>query len=283
MRGMEQTARPVIGFLTDFGLDGAAATCRGVILGICRDAQIIDICHTVRKYAINDGSYLLAATLPYLPVGVHLAVVDPGVGTERRPITIQARRGDLLVGPDNGLLIEASEKLGGITAVRILENRAFWLPETSATFHARDVFAPVAARLAAGTAAFTALGPPLSPAELVRLRVPEIRTADGVLETVVTYIDSFGNVRLAGGAEDVRAAFGDPGQLGQLTLEFNRTDTTAASREPVRFAQTFGEVEPGDALLYVDSSGKVALADNRGNLAERLGISAGMPVRISRP
>jgi S-adenosylmethionine hydrolase len=112
--------------------------------------------------------------------------------------------------------------------------------------------------------------------------VPEIRTADGVLETVVTYIDSFGNVRLAGGGDDMRAAFGGPGQLAQLTLEFNRTDTTAASREPVRFARTFGEVEPGDALLYVDSSGKVALAENRGNLAERLGISAGMPVRISR-
>ena len=280
---MDRTARPVIGFLTDFGLDGAAATCRGVILGICRDAQIVDICHTVRKYAIGDGSYLLAASLPYLPVGAHLAVVDPGVGTERRPIAIRARRGDLLVGPDNGLLIEASEALGGIDAVRVLENRAFWLPETSSTFHARDVFAPVAANLAAGTAEFDALGPMLTPAQLVRLPSPEVRTADGVLETVVTYVDSFGNVRMAGGEDDLSAAFGEPRQIEQLALEFRRTSVTPASRQLVRHARTFGEVEPGSALLYIDSSGKLALADNRGNVAERLGFAADMPVRISRP
>jgi S-adenosylmethionine hydrolase len=282
MRGMERTARPVIGFLTDFGLDGAAATCRGVILGICRDAQIVDICHTVRKYAIGDGSYLLAAALPYLPVGVHLAVVDPGVGTERRPIAIRARRGDLLVGPDNGLLIEGGEALGGIDAVRVLENRVFWLPETSWTFHARDVFAPVAAHLAAGTAEFEALGPTLPPAELVRLPAPRVRTADGVLETVVTYVDSFGNVRLAGGKSELSAAFGDPDRIGQLSLEFGHSSSASTKRALVRHARTFGDVEPGAALLYIDSSGKLALADNRGNLAERLGIATEMPVRISR-
>jgi S-adenosylmethionine hydrolase len=279
---MDRAARPVIGFLSDFGTDGAAATCRGVILGICRDAQIVDICHTVRKYAIGDGSYLLAASLPYLPVGVHLAVVDPGVGTRRRPIAIQTSRGDLLVGPDNGLLVEASEELGGIESARILDNRSFWLPETSATFHARDVFAPVAAHLAAGTAAFSALGPPLSPAQLVRLQSREARAADGVLETVVTYVDSFGNVRMAGNEDDLRAALGDPTELGQLSLEFSRGGSTEAARELVRYERTFGEVETGSALLYVDSSGKLALADNQGNAAERLGVTAEMPVRITR-
>src|SRR3954469_20634844 len=89
----EHGARPVIGFLTDFGLDGAAAICRGVMLSIARDAQIVDISHTVRKYAIADGAHLLASAVPWLPVGVHVAVVDPGVGTDRRPIAIETARG----------------------------------------------------------------------------------------------------------------------------------------------------------------------------------------------
>src|SRR5918992_3646062 len=160
MRAMSRGERPpVIGFLTDFGLDGAAAACRGVMLSICPDAQIVDICHTVRKYAIRDGAFILRATLPYLPVGTHVGVVDPGVGTERRPIAIRAERGDVLIGPDNGLLPSAGEALGGVLEVRELANRNHWLPDVSSTFHGRDVFAPVAARLAAGDVALADLGP----------------------------------------------------------------------------------------------------------------------------
>ena len=103
--------RPVMGFLTDFGLDGAAATCRAVMLSICRDAQIVDIAHTVRKYAIRDGAFLLRFALPYFPVGVHVGVVDPGVGTERRAIGVRTGRGDVLIGPDNGLLLPPAEAL----------------------------------------------------------------------------------------------------------------------------------------------------------------------------
>jgi S-adenosylmethionine hydrolase len=282
MRGMDRTARPVIGFLTDFGLDGAAATCRGVILGICREAQIVDICHTVRKYAISDGSYLLAGSLPYLPVGVHVAVVDPGVGTQRRPIAIATRRGDVLVGPDNGLLIEAAEALGGIDSARILENRAFWLPETSSTFHARDVFAPVAAHLAAGGASVEELGPAIGPADLVRLHRPAVRAADGVLDTFVTYVDSFGNLRMAGSLDDLRVALPNALDGARLTLEFRGGESTEAVRDIARFARTFGEVDPGSSLLYVDSSGRLALADNQGNAAARLGVTAGIAVRITR-
>src|SRR5918999_1940554 len=146
---------PLIGFLSDFGLDGAAATCRGVMLSICPDVRIVDISHTVRKYAVRDGAFVLRATLPYLPVGVHVGVVDPGVGTARRPIAVRVGRGDVLVGPDNGLLLPAADALGGAIAVRVLENRAHWLPsESSATFHGRDIFAPVTGRLAAGDAAY---------------------------------------------------------------------------------------------------------------------------------
>src|SRR5918999_3179920 len=163
---------PVIGFLTDFGLDGAAAACRGVMLSICPDAQIVDICHTVRKYAIRDGAFILRATLPYLPVGAHVGVVDPGVGTERRPIAVQAERGDVLVGPDNGLMLPAAETLGGVRQAHELTNREHWLPAVSSTFHGRDVFAPVAAHLAAGDIALADLGPQVAVETLARLPKP---------------------------------------------------------------------------------------------------------------
>jgi S-adenosylmethionine hydrolase len=279
---VELPERPIIGFLSDFGLDGAAATCRGVMLGICRDAQIVDISHTVRKFAIRDGGYLLRSSLPYLPVGVHLAIVDPGVGTERRPVALRVGRGDVLVGPDNGLLVPPAEALGGIEAARALVNRAFWLPVTSTTFHGRDLFAPVAAHLAGGSARFEELGPEIAPSDLVRLPVPEARVTDGLLETLVTYVDSFGNLRLAGSRVDLVAAFGELEAESPLTVEFAAHAGDPAIRERVRFAATFAQVPTGTALLYVDSSGRLAVADNQGNVAARLGIAPDRPVRISR-
>src|SRR5437773_7129251 len=124
---------PVITFLSDFGLDGAAAICRGVMLRICPSAQIVDVAHTVRKFSVTDGAFILTMTLPWMPVGVHVAVVDPGVGTDRRPVALRTGRGDVLVGPDNGLLIGAAEALGGNVEARELTNRDLWLPETSST------------------------------------------------------------------------------------------------------------------------------------------------------
>ena len=158
MRAMTSPERPVVTILTDFGLDGAVAACKGVILGICRDAQIIDVGHTIRKYAIRDGAFLLRFSLPYVPIGVHVGVVDPGVGTARRPIAILTGRGDVLIGPDNGLLPPAADALGGATQARELANRDLWLPVTTSTFHGRDIFSPVAAHLAAGKAQFADVG-----------------------------------------------------------------------------------------------------------------------------
>ena len=142
---------PLISFLTDFGLrDPSAAIMRGVVLGIVPDARIVDISHEVHKFAIRDGALLLWCALPYLPVGFHVAVVDPGVGTSRRPLAILTGRGDVLIGPDNGLLIPAAERLGGIVEPRELQNPAYRLPVVTSTFHGRDVFAPAAAHLALG-------------------------------------------------------------------------------------------------------------------------------------
>jgi S-adenosylmethionine hydrolase len=268
---------PVIGFLTDFGFDGAAATCRGVILSICPTAQVIDISHAVRKYAVSDGAFVLRATLPYLPVGVHVGVVDPGVGTDRRSIAIRTDRGDVLVGPDNGLLLPAADAMGGAVEARELANRDLWRPVLSSTFHGRDVFAPTAAHLAAGDASFADLGPELPLATLVRLPPVRARAREGAIETEVTYVDSFGNLRLAGGADDLAVAFGSLQAATEVGALVGGVDIG-----PAFLAPTFGHVEEGATLLYVDSSGDLALAVNQGDMAARTGAGAGTPVVLDR-
>ena len=276
MRLMVPAERPVIGFLTDFGLDGAAAACRGVMIGICRDAQIIDISHTVRKYAIRDGAFILRAALPFLPVGVHIGVVDPGVGTARRPIAIATTRGDVLIGPDNGLLVPAAHALGGPRVARELTNHDLWLPFTTSTFHGRDIFAPVAARLAAGDTPFEAVGTEVPVDGLVELPVVHARVTDREIETQVTYVDSFGNLRLAGGRAELGAAFGeiDDGATFRFSI--------GSAAELAVFARSFGHVKVGATILYIDSTGDLALADNQADLATRIGAAAGMSVIIGR-
>ncbi len=272
---MSQPERPVIGFLTDFGLDGAAATCKGVMLSICRDAQIVDVAHTVRKYAIRDGAFVLRAALPYLSVGTHVAVVDPGVGTSRRPIGIRTGRGDVLIGPDNGLLIPPAEALGGIEEARELANRDLWLPVTTSTFHGRDIFAPVAGHLANGDATFDDIGPSVPVDELVRLPEPEAIVTDGAIDTVVTYVDSFGNVRLAGGSQDLVAAF------GSLTVGNGiAVSVDGAAAQTATFERSFGAIGIGAAILYVDSSGNLALAINQGEFAARHQVASGAAVQL---
>jgi S-adenosylmethionine hydrolase len=268
-----------MGFLTDFGLDGAAATCRAVMLSICRDAQIVDIAHTVRKYAIRDGAFLLRFALPYFPVGVHVGVVDPGVGTERRAIGVRTGRGDILIGPDNGLLLPPAEALGGIEEARELTNRNLWLPVTTSTFHGRDIFAPVAAHLAAGDASFEEVGATLEPDGLVEVPEPAATVRPGTLETVITYVDSFGNARLAGERDALAASLGELRDGLEVTIAIDADGSTL--REDTQFASTFGAVPVGTSLLYIDSLGNLALADNQGNLARRLGIEPDQRVTIT--
>ena len=248
------------------------------MLGIAPDAQIVDIAHGIRKYAIRDGAYLLWCALPYLPVGTHVAVVDPGVGTERLPIAIRAGRGDTLVGPDNGLLVPAAERLGGIAEARTLENRALWLPgATSSTFHGRDIFSPVAARLASGTPVED-VGPALPTDGLVRLDFPRPSIASGELRTAVQYIDSFGNVRLAGDPSDLGSAVGELSDGRRLVLEVDGGQ--GARRASATWERTFGRVVVGATLLYEDSFGQLALADNQGNVAARLDLRVDQTVVV---
>ena len=160
-----------ITFLTDFGLqDDFVGTCHGVIKRIAPEAQIIDITHGIPPQAVLQGALVLANTLPYMPVGVHLAVVDPGVGSHRRPLALRDGEGRLYVGPDNGLLLPAAER-AGITEAHELANPSYALETVSRTFHGRDLFAPAAAHLARGVA-IGELGPPIDPEALVRLELP---------------------------------------------------------------------------------------------------------------
>jgi hypothetical protein len=273
--------RPVISFLTDFGPESAPAICRGVILSIARDAQIIDISHSVSKFAILDGAYLLWSAVPWLPVGVHLAVVDPGVGTDRLPIAIRAARGDVLVGPDNGVLQPAAAVLGGIVEARVLENRALMLPRSSSTFHGRDVFAPVAAHLAIGTP-FDAVGPAIDPGRLVPLAFPAPVAAGGALATSVIFIDSFGNVRLGGVPADLEAVIGPLAPGRPIRVELEAHAGVAASAHTLPWARTFGEQPVGALLVYENSFGGLAIAANQGSAAAALGVTTGRPVRLGR-
>ena len=267
---------PLISLLSDFGLrDPSAAIMRGVILGIAPDARVVDISHEVRKFAIRDGALLLWCALPYLPVGFHVAVVDPGVGTSRLPVAIQAARGDVLIGPDNGLLVAAATKLGGIRVVHVLENEAYRLPVVSTSFHGRDVFAPAAAHLATGVPIET-FGRALDAAALVPSPIREPEIADGELRSSVVYVDTFGNVKLAGLRADLEAALGpvQPGDRLGLTLGDRRIVTT--------WQATFGEVAAGETLVYEDSYRRICLAASQADAAARHGIVEDLAVGIRR-
>src|SRR4051794_15238905 len=195
--------RPFVSMLTDWGLkDPYAAICHGVVLNIIPEALIVDITHEVEKYNIRHGALMLWQTLPYLPIGAHMAVVDPGVGTRRRPIAIETGRGDLLVGPDNGLLIPGAERLGGIMRVHVIDNVQYRLPVLTSTFHGRDLFAPAAAHLALGVP-LEAIGPELDVDDLVQIDWPPVVVRDGELESSVIYRDTFGNLKLQGVTADL--------------------------------------------------------------------------------
>jgi S-adenosylmethionine hydrolase len=275
------TDRPFLSFMTDFGVGSSApAVCRGVMLDIAPDARLVDVTHAIRHFALRDGAFLLARSVPYFPIGVHVAVVDPGVGTARRPIALQAARGDYLVGPDNGLLVPAAAALGGVVGARSLENRALWLPSVSHTFHGRDIFSPVAAHLATGTP-FENIGPALDPAEVTRLEMPIATPRDGGLDTSVLLIDAFGNCRLAGETSDLVTAFGEMERGRQFDLVLPERGPHPATRVRVPWVATFGDVGTGSPLLFEDADyAGPALAVNLGSAAEELGLDLDTPVRL---
>ncbi len=272
---------PFVSLLSDFGVrDPSAGIMRAVVSGICPEARIVDISHEVDKFAIRDGALLLWSAAPYLPVGTHVAVVDPGVGTERKGIALQTARGDYLVGPDNGLLMPAAARLGGITAAHLLEDPRYALPDVSSSFHGRDVFAPAGAHLAGGLD-LEELGRAADPRLLFSLEWPRPEIRPSHLRAQAIYLDSFGNVKLSALVDDLEAAlpgvrFGD-----QLML---RAGETQAGRDlSVTYARTFGDVPEGAPLLTADSYGRVALSIHQGSATATYGIELDSIIDIGRP
>jgi hypothetical protein len=267
--------RPVVSILTDFGArDPSGAICEGVILGICPDAAVIHISHEVTKFAIRDGALMLWCAVPYLPVGVHMAVVDPGVGSARRPVAVVTRHGDVLIGPDNGLLMPAAERLGGVVAAHELTSEAHRLHPVSTSFHGRDIFAPAVAHLANGVP-IAKLGPPVESATLVALDIPPATPIAGGVATSVIYVDTFGNCKLAGMRTDLEAAVG-PMVSGRAV----RIASGGAGGRSMGWADTFGDVPVGEPMLYVDSYDRLTIAVNQGNAADALGLTQDQPLEI---
>jgi S-adenosyl-L-methionine hydrolase (adenosine-forming) len=261
-----------ITFLSDFGLkDDFVGTCHGVMKRIAPEAQIIDITHGIPPTSILEGSLVLANTVGFMPVGIHLAIVDPGVGGSRRPLALRDAEGRVYVGPDNGLLLPAATK-AGIDVAHELANPQYALESISRTFHGRDLFAPAAAHLANGVP-LAELGPPLDPDVLVRLDLPEPVIADGAIKATFLYVDSFGNIALNLDRDDVEALGIVSGTRVELEL--------AGERYYAVMARTFTDARAGDVILYEDSYKNMSLAISRGSAARMLHASPGQGIRIT--
>ncbi|MEA2219701.1 MAG: hypothetical protein QOJ35_2327 [Solirubrobacteraceae bacterium] len=260
----------VVTFLSDYGLsDDFVGVCHGVIARIAPAVAVIDITHGIARHEVRSGALVLRRSLAYMPAGVHLAVVDPGVGSERRAIALRCGGGRVLVGPDNGLLTLAAERFGGVAEALDISTSPLALDRLSATFHGRDLFAPVAAHLAAGRP-FADAGEPLDPAGLVALDLPRARVQDGVLVAHVLHADHFGNVMLDAERADVAASGLEAGE------------PVIVNGVRALYATTFADVAPGALLLYEDSYEALSLAVNRGSAMDRLGLEIYGRVQIAR-
>ena len=261
-------ARPIT-FLSDYGLrDEFVGVVHSVIAHECRDARVIDLSHGVPRQSVLAGALMLLRALPYAPPGVHLAVVDPDVGARRRAIALRTADEDrLLVGPDNGLLMPAAERFGGVTEAVEISHSPWRLEPVSATFHGRDLFGPVAARLAGGEALADA-GTPLEVGELVALKLPRPRQEDGALVAHVMVVDGFGNVQLDAAPDDLGGRLGRKIKVGD--------------GHSARYLRTFADAKPGELLLYEDAAGMLALAVNGGEASGELGgLAHGDEVRLA--
>jgi S-adenosyl-L-methionine hydrolase (adenosine-forming) len=259
-------------FLTDYGLeDGFVAACHGVAARIAPLARIIDITHLVPPGDIRRGAAVLAQTVPYLPPAVHVVVVDPGVGTARRPVAVAAGE-SVFVGPDNGVLSWAIAQAGGASLAIKLTNAELWVHPVSATFHGRDIFMPAAAHLVSGTG-LAAAGDEIAVAGLVTLPLPYRRIQGDVAAGEVVTVDRFGNIQLSITGSDA----GSIGLVDGVAAAVRWADQELT----LPYRQTFGAVAPGELVVYADGAGLVSLAVNGGNAADRLGMRPGTQVRLA--
>ena len=257
-------SQPIITLTTDFGqADSYVGAMKGVILTICPEAALVDISHEIRPQSVQQAAYVLSTATPYFPAGtVHLVVVDPGVGTERRPVVVQTERA-LYVVPDNGVLDLVLNREPARRVIHLTEPR-YRLAQVSATFHGRDIFAPAAAHLACGTDP-DQMGEPISPAELVSLTLQGPQPLpDGPGKGTILHVDHFGNL-----ITDLK-----PAKAG------SSLSVTVGERRIEALSHTFGDVAEGELVAYVGSSGHLEIAIRGGNAAQALGMDVGDAVRI---
>ncbi|MCX8149936.1 MAG: S-adenosyl-l-methionine hydroxide adenosyltransferase family protein [Candidatus Bathyarchaeota archaeon] len=258
----------IVTLTTDFGLhDPYVAEMKGVILGICLNAVIVDITHNVEKFNIRQGAFMLASAAPYFPPRtIHIAVVDPGVGTQRRPIIVQTEH-NVFVGPDNGVLMLAAEA-EGIKHVYKIEEQRFLPNNVSNTFHGRDVFAPVVAHIANGDARLEEFGPEINDA--IKPQFSKARQTEGGLVGEVLHVDSFGNIITNIHTKDFE-------HLKPVSLSISLSNL----KMKVIFAKTYAEAKPHEPLALIGSHNYLEIALNQGNAAAKFRVKVGDRIILS--
>jgi S-adenosyl-L-methionine hydrolase (adenosine-forming) len=265
-----QGTRAIVTFLTDYGPGSEhVGALHLVVAAQAPQVRCIDIAHDVPAADIRQGALLLARLAPLLPDAVHMAVIDPGVGGDRRGVAVELEGGGALVGPDNGVLGPAAEAMGAVAAV-VLDPP---LPGRPATFHGRDLFAPVAARLAAGTP-LPDLGWRIDPATLLHPHLPSASIENGQLCALAIGVDAFGNIQLLAGAAELRAVGIEQGERVWVAV--------GDRRHPATVARTFSDVPERAMLVHLDSHGHIAVAVNGRNAARRIGAVPGDMITLGR-
>jgi len=268
----EERALTVISLMTDYGIkDGTVGVVKGVIWGICPTAQISDLSHMVQAQNIREAAYIIARSVPYFPKGsIHMVVVDPGVGTKRRPMA--ARIGDwFYVGPDNGTisgLLDRAEFSGWKTQFVELNRIRYWLPVISFVFHGRDIFSPVAAHLANGVP-IGDLGTPFN--DPVRIDLPKPVRTENSWRGEIIYIDHFGNISTNIGAEHLDTALE---RKESVTVKLSDTEITG-------MVNTFGERPAGEVVALMSSTGNLGVAVVNGSAERVLGVRMGDEILVT--
>jgi S-adenosyl-L-methionine hydrolase (adenosine-forming) len=264
--------RDVVTFTSDYGLeDEFVGVCHGVMLRIAPHLKIIDVHHNILRQDIRHGAIVLEQSVSYLPESVHLAVVDPTVGRDRRAIAIVTGWSEVFVGPDNGLLIPAAERSGGIRRAHQITELGFLLRPISRTFQGRDVFAPATAHIANGVDP-AEMGPEVDVKDLIRLEMPEAWSHDDHLHAEVLQVDRFGNLQLNFGRSQLEAV----GLSGSASLEVR----LEGHRLTVPLASTYADVKAGDFVLVEDSYRHLSLSVNKGDARAQLRARAGSTVIV---
>ncbi|MSO38596.1 MAG: hypothetical protein EXQ69_10190 [Acidimicrobiia bacterium] len=264
-----------VSFLSDYGLaDEFVGVCKAVIVGLAPETTIIDVTHEIPVHDVRAGGLALVRAIQYLPAGIVLAVVDPGVGTDRRAIAVQTDSG-VLVGPDNGLLAPAVAMIGGASRAVSLTNTEYWLESPGPTFSGRDVMAPAVGYLAAGVD-LTDLGDEIDPVSLTPGLVSLPQANDGAILGEVWWVDRFGNCQLNVDPTELGAA----GVAQGATVEVRVGDDAKTARM-ARWVHTYADGAPGELLLLVDSYGLMAIACDKRSAAEELGVKAGQAVTLA--